>query len=483
MLRSVLSNTFFSLISDVANRLSSALLLILIARELGESAAGVFTLSTNYVLILSAVALWGLDQLLIRDVAHDRSRSSQYFRHFLVIRVVLAPLLWLLLVALLFGLRPYTPDTNRFIALVGGTLLGTSVSNLGQSLLIALERVWLSALASLVSSALLLTASVISIAYGGQMEILALILVLSNWGQAAMLTWMVRGHLQRVGSGFDLGFCWRQLGAGFPFVPIGLFIAVEAQLGSILLSLFHSEAMVGYYGMANVIISGLALLSQALRVGIFPAMARLYRVEHPRFVRLYERSWRYLTMVSLPAVILLILLSDQIIRMVYQQSAPEAVATLQWLAPTLIFYFLNIPNARLMILDGQQKILARLFAISTAANVAAGLLLIPGYGAQAVGIARLVSMSVFFSLNLVYVERNILPSQPWRFVWPSVVSSAVMALVVFAILPAWPAYARGLVGIATYGVLLVGLRAIPADEWAWLRRRLAAWTLGMIRRR
>jgi O-antigen/teichoic acid export membrane protein len=235
--------------------------------------------------------------------------------------------------------------------------------------------------------------------------------------------------------------------------------------------------------MANVIISGLALLSQALRVGIFPAMARLYRVEHPRFVRLYERSWRYLSMLSLPAVILLILLSDPIIRMVYQQSAPEAIVTLQWLAPTLIFYFLNIPNARLMILDGQQKILARLFAISTVANVAVGLLLIPGYGAQAVGIARLVSMSVFFALNVVYVERIILPAQPWRLLWPSVVSAAAMALVVFVILAAWPAYARSLAGIAAYGVLLVGLKAIPAEDWAWLRRRLAAWTWGKIRRR
>ncbi len=77
MLRSILSNSLFSFASDVASRLSSALLLVLIARQLGEIEAGVFTLGNNYTLILSAIAIWGLDQLLIQRVAHDHSLSGQ----------------------------------------------------------------------------------------------------------------------------------------------------------------------------------------------------------------------------------------------------------------------------------------------------------------------------------------------------------------------------------------------------------------------
>ena len=50
MLRAFLSNTLFSLITDVSTRLSTALLMILLARRLGEAAAGVYTLSNNYIL-------------------------------------------------------------------------------------------------------------------------------------------------------------------------------------------------------------------------------------------------------------------------------------------------------------------------------------------------------------------------------------------------------------------------------------------------
>lgn len=482
MLRSVLSNSFFALVSDVAHRLSLALLLILVTRRLGEAVAGVFTVSTNYMLILSAVALWGLDQLLIREVAHNHSLSTRYFVHFLAIRLVIPSILWLLLTVLLLGLHPYLPQTSRFIVLAGGTLVGDSISNLGQSLFVALERVWLSALVSVCAGFLRLITGAIAVSYGLEVEVLALILILTSWIQAVVLTWLAYRYLSLTGFRFETGFCWRQLGAGFPFVPIALFIALENQLGGILLSFFHSETAVGYYGMANVIVSALALLSQALRVGIFPAMARLYRTERDHFVRLYERSWRYLSIVSLPIVVLVVLLSNQIVHFIYRRVAPQATLTLQWLAPTVLFYFLNIPNARLMILDGRQRMLVQFFSISAGANVLVCLLFIPRYGPQAVAAARVVSMSILFVLNCAYVYRRILALQPWRLIWQPLTASLIMALVVFVILSARPDYVRSLIGTAVYGVLLICLGAIPSTEWVWLRQRLAFWNRYSVRR-
>ena len=483
MLRSIVSNSAFSFVSDVASRLSSALLLILIARQLGEAEAGMFTLGNNYALILSAIALWGLDQLLIQNVAHDRRLSGQYFTHFLMIRMVLAPVLWALLAAFILGLQPYQPLTNRVIAVMGGTLIGLSVSNLVQSLLISQERMWLSALVSTVVSGLLLVTSFAAFSSGLGMEALALLIVVASWIQAAVLVWVSRKDLYPAGFRLDLSFSWRELGAGFPFVPIGLFIALEAQLGAVLLSFFHSEAAVGTYGMANTIVAALALLSQALRLGIFPAMARLYPTDHDRFVRLYERAWRYLAIIGFPVVILLVLFSEWIIYFVYRRPAPDAVLTLQWLAPTLLFYFLNIPNARLMILAGRQRMLARLFAISAFVNVLVGLLLIPHYGAPAVAMARVTSMAVLFTLGNVYVHRRILAARPWQLIWKPTVAAAIMALVVFVALPEWPLLVSGLIGVAVFGVLLILLRAIPTDDWLRLRDRLAVWArLGPFKR-
>lgn len=483
MLRSILGNTFFSFVSDVTTRLASALLLILVARKLGESAAGTLALSTNYTLILSAIAFWGLDQLLIRSVGRDRNSASQYFTQFLVIRVFLAPLLWALLAALIFGLQPYQAQTNRVIVLVGGTLVGASVSNLVQSLLLSTDRTWVSALTSVGVSGLLIAATIAGISVGLGIEALALLLLVSSWIQAGALVWVSRRDLFLRDFGFQRDFCWRQFRAGFPFVPIGLFIALEAQLGGILLSFFHSEAAVGLYAMANTVISALALLSQALRLGLFPAMARLYGTESERFLRLYERTWRYLSMISFPLVVLLALFSEWIIYLIYRRPAPEAVLALQLLAPTLLFYFLNIPNARLLILDGRQHVLARLFALSTAVNLVVGLLLIPQYSAAAVAISRVLSMGALFSLGWLYVGRHILAASPWKFIWKPAVSTGTMALLIFVALPGSPLLVRALVGIGAYLTLLILLKAIPADDWSWLRATLESWAPRLASRR
>jgi O-antigen/teichoic acid export membrane protein len=475
MLRAFLSNTFFSLITDVSTRLSTALLMILLARRLGETAAGVYTLSNNYILILSAVALWGLDQLLIPKLSQDSSQTTKVFSHFYTVRLVLGPLLWLMLAALLLGGQIYQPDTNRFIALAGGVLIGNSLSNLVQALLVVEKRMRLSAVVAVVVGALLVACSAIAIAQGLPLEVIAALLVAASWLQAAVLTWSVRRNLWPAGFRFDPSFCRLELAAGLPFVPIILFMALEAQLGGILLSLFRSETAVGYYGMANTIVAALALLSQAVRIGSFPAMAETYRADGERFARLYKRMWRYLSIIAMPLVILLVVLAEWLIHMLYRSSAPDAVTTLQLLAPTLVFYFINIPNARLMILENRQRVLATLFALSGAVNLLAGFLLIPVYGAPGVAVARVVSMSVLFGLTQYYVYRRILAVPVWRYLWQPLVAAAAMAALLFLPLADASLVVRCLVGTAVYVALAVSLRAIPPEEWRWLQDKWDSW--------
>jgi O-antigen/teichoic acid export membrane protein len=398
--------------------------------------------------------------------------AGLYFTHFLTIRLAIAPALWIVFATLLLTIQPYAPESNWFIAISGGILMGSSISNLAQSLLVAYERVWPSAVVSVGVAVLMLGASAAAVLSGMDWRILAPILLTTSWVQAGVMTWLVRWALLPKGFRFDIGFCRHHLTAGFPFVPIVLFIALEAQIGPILLSFWYSEAVVGYYGMANMVISALALLSQALRLGIFPAMARTYRADHRQYMDLYKRTWYYLALAGFPVVILLILLARHIITMLYQQPSPDAIATLQWLAPTLLFYFLNIPNSRLMILDGRQKTLAQLLAISTAVHVLVGALLIPEYGAPAVGVARTLSMCLFFCLNYIYVSRHILPVHPWRWARKIVVASMAMVLSAFVLTVNWPVLLRALSGLAAYGIVLVILRAIPVEDWLWLREKM-----------
>jgi O-antigen/teichoic acid export membrane protein len=477
MLKSILGNSLFSLISDVADRFSLALLLVLVVRVLGEEIGGVLSLSTNYVLLFSSIAFWGLDQLLIRDVARDPSSATRYFVHFLLIRLAVTPLLWFLLAALIMGLHPYRPLTNQFIAVVGGMLIGDSISGLGRSLFIVLHRAWLSAILSTGMGIVKLAGGALVLAEGYDPAWLALILVAISWAQAGAMVWLAFRQIDVATFRFRGHFCGQQIKASLPFIPIGVFTAVEAQFGSVMLSFFWSEAAVGAYASANVVLSALALTSQAIRMGLFPEMARFYPDELGRLEDLVSRSWRYLAMIAQPMVVLLILMAPQILFLIYRRENPQSIATLRWLAPTLWFYYLNIPNARLIILHNRQNLMARFYGTSAAANLLAGFLLIPRSGPQGVAIARVVSMAVLFSLNAVHVYGHLLSLRWWRLVWKPIVAALAMVLVFLALPQGWPVWVRAIAGVPAYLAVLAILGAVLDDEWQWLGQRMG-WRIG-----
>ncbi|MFW6116316.1 MAG: flippase [bacterium] len=479
MLKTILSNSFFSLVADAANRASQTLLVILVVRRLGESAVGLFTLGNNYVLLLLPIALWGLDEILIRDTANNRGQAARYFTHFFMIRLAIALGVWVFMTVALMALRPYSPEANRFVALFGGVIIGNALSRLGGSLFVALERIWVPASVSLCVGALQLAAGTVVLLSGQGVETLAVVLLLASWVQAATMTWLGRRHLHLGLERFKFrtSFCQKQLKAGFPFVPIALFMAFESQLGAIFLSFYHSQAVIGYYGMANALISAVALFSQAIRLGIFPAMARFYQDEFEQFVQLYERSWRYLSVTSLPIVILVVLLSDPLMHLIYGRTAQPATVTLQLLAPTLFFYFVNIPNARLIILHKSQRVMARFFGISASVSVLTSIFSVPRFGPQAVAVARVASMGILFALNCIYVHRNILPLRLWHLVWPSLGASVGMVFTVFVALADQSVWLQSLVGALVYASLLVCLGAIPTSDRRWMRQQVQGWAV------
>jgi hypothetical protein len=80
-------------------------------------------------------------------------------------------------------------------------------------------------------------------------------------------------------------------------------------------------------------------------------------------------------------------------------------------------------------------------------------------------------MGALFALNYIYVERKVLVLRPWRLLWRPLAGSAAMALIGFVALRGWSDIARALLGLVTYGLVIVLLRTIPPGDWERLFRR------------
>jgi O-antigen/teichoic acid export membrane protein len=467
MFRFALHNAAFTLIADVATRLSGTIFMIMVARQLGKADLGRYVLGNSYVFLLVPVVFWGFDQIFIRDVASDQIAVGQQFSNYLALRLIISTLLWAFLAAFMMIVRPYEVETNRFIAILGGLLVSEGCVNLAQTYLVLVNDSWVSAGVAVVAGFIRVLAAYLLLPALGHSRFVPALLVLVGWLQAGALFFFVARCLQFTPHLLDRSFCRVALLSAFPLVPIGLMVSIEAQIGTLILSFFHGETDVGIYGMAATIVSAAGLLSQSVRTGVYPVMARVHRSSPDQFAAVYERLWRYLAIIAIPLMLLLMILADVIVAYIYNVDAPAAVMALRVLALIPALSFLNIPSARAMILENRQQKMMKFFFVSTGLNV-----LLSVFGAMTLGIlgialARVVSMAILFGMLIVFVYRHIVPTTGWYWMRRLGLACITISAVVFIVPEVVPSIWTALLVFLVYLFVVVTFGIVTTSEMQW----------------
>jgi O-antigen/teichoic acid export membrane protein len=468
MLKSLLSNSFFTLIFDLSNRFSWAILMILVGRRMGEVGAGIFALGNNYVFLLLPVVQWGLDQLLVKDLADGSYLAGRYFGNFLFARIVLALILWVGLIISVFCILSYSCMTTHFVALLGGVLISDGIIDLAHNLFVIFDSSKYSTFVSLGAGLLRAVGGAGVILGGYSIRLLAVVLVLVGWLQATVMILLAFRLLSMAPLKIDLAFIFGKLKISFPITIVGFLIATESQIGGIFLSFFRGEAALGVYGMANVVIAALAMLSKALRVGVFPLLARLYDNGKHDLLIVYQRLWRFLVFFAFLITAFVILFSGKIMHILYGFDGDESRSLLIILTPLLIFYFLNIPSARMMILANRQKRMASFFLVSTGVNLVASFLGARLFGSVGIASARIASMSCLFFLNTVYVHSRICSWSPWRTIGRGSAALIGMLAAFFLTMQFMPIVLSSMLSLLVYITIIILLNGVPLSDICWL---------------
>jgi O-antigen/teichoic acid export membrane protein len=464
----LLKNTSLSISLNLVNKAANAIVFIIIARQAGVSQAGIFSLAITYILIFTAFSI-GMDELLIRQVARDRSMSSRYFGSFLFLRVLMSFGLYIILFILVSFVFDYSPTTRIIILIMGLSIIPEGVNFVGQALLTSHERFNVPVIAAAVSGVVklggiwLINLAGIDPIYIGWVWILGSTLSAAINSSAAFL---ISGTLN-TGDWLDLDFWNTQFKVGLPFLGIGALATLEYQTDVVILSAVRPETDLGWYGAATTIIFALAIIPQAYRTAVYPLMVRYNADVSASLGRIYDLSFTYLGIAALPIAVGISLLSLQIIDFVYGPEFIGAVQPLAILAWALVFIFLNVPNSRLMLVKDQQTWALRFLIGSLSINIILNLLLNPYLGATGAAIARLIAVLVFFVPNYWYVVKNLHEHNIITSLGRAVLAALIMGFFVWLTrdLGLWIAI---LTGIFTYTAALIALKALPGDEKRWM---------------
>ena len=450
----ILKNTLLSFGTNVSAKLANVIGFIFISRAAGVANAGVFSLATIYLLILSSLLI-GLDELITRQVARLPGQSRGYFLLFMTLRLVLSIGLYFCLIVLIFGLNYPQQISNVFI-LIGLCLIPDGISNTSQAVLSAFESYGVSFGAAIFSGVVRVVGIVWLLNNGKGILEVALVWLISSVIVAFIVLMAALRHKSQSGPIDDTAGSVhiQELWLSVPFILTSFFTTMEYQVDVILISKLLGNEMVGLYSSITTIIFSLALIPQAFRSAVYPYMIRKYEQAPLAILKIFQASSTILSVVAFPIIFGLSLLSERVIELVYGTSFLPAAPALGLIGFVLVFFFLNIPSSRILLIYNKQNLLPGLWAVCLGVNIGLNLLLLPSLGLIGAAIARIASESIFFFTAQIISTRLIGYKNGGRELLPAFLAALAMSAVVYPI-RSQPIWLPVTAGIIIYPIFLL----------------------------
>jgi O-antigen/teichoic acid export membrane protein len=465
-------NSAATISAQLVIKLISFAFTVLIVRHLGASAFGQYAAVAAFGTMFLFIGDLGLSPYLVREVARLRDlpgseqRARELFGAVLWLRVALslAAVALMLLVAWLSG-RPLVMLGALAINAVSMVLYG--VQGTSEAVLAGYERLDITAGARVVYQIVFVTLGGAALAVGtGYYGLLGATLA----AVVVLTTICVRAAVSLSGRpGGPARASWPALlRASLPFGVVAFTLGLSYKFDSVLLNIFHGDAVTGYYNAAYGLVFSTVFLSNAINTALYPSLTRQTAADPGAAPAVYGKVIGYLLMIGLPIAVGGSFLADRIVPFLYGDGYGPAIPALRlviWVVPLM---FLSEFLGYAVIIEGRERYVARSVLISTVVNVALNLALVPRFGLMAAAVMTVLTECVLVVQYLWLLRQNT-AQVPWEQALFRPAAAALMMGVLVLMLGHLPLPLVVAAGAAVYGGLLVGLGVVGSDEWRFVR--------------
>ncbi|MCP9489433.1 MAG: flippase [Solirubrobacteraceae bacterium MAG38_C4-C5] len=403
--RRIIVNSGFRAIADIGSKLAVLALFVVIARGLGASAFGAFTLALTIATLSATLAKLGQQSALTRAVARDRAMVHDYLSNTICLQLVLAmPVVALAtLGAPLFGVKA---DLRWLFAALGIAMLIEALiatvfavyqayERLGYLPIVLITQRWLSSLGGI--AAILLGAGV---------EVVGAIYLAGAAG-ALLMAWVIlTRRVVRIRWQVDRARWLPLLRAALPIGIAGVFNAVLFRIDTAMLAAYEPADIVGNYSAAYRGLESTLFLSWAVAAAVYPVFARLSRTSQPPVSLVFERSLKLALAASLPVAAGAMILAEPLVLVVFGDGFPLAAGALVLLGPAIALYPLAYLSAQLIVATDHQRLLAPIYATIALQNILTNLVLIPVLSLDGAALSTAITQVLLTGVLLVIAVRT-----------------------------------------------------------------------------
>jgi len=460
---------------DVFGKMLAMATAVILARYLGPEDYGKHAFIISFTYLFMVMADFGLNDLIIRDVARDHSLSSHYFSASLVIKAGLS-ICSILVMYIAMHIIGYSRELILYTMLFSGFVVLITFTNSITALFKALEHMEYASLLTVLNS-LLLVAFVGALAFfkGSLLEII-LARVLAAF-VVALCGFMLLSHtVVSLKFSTTAAHIRKVAGAAFPFLTIGIVNTLYFSLDVIMLSRIKGPEYVGWFTpAANDLFFGLLIIPGAISTVTYPMFSRHYGESADQLGKTCNFTIKVLTIMGVAISAGTFVLAPRIIRFIYGDKYEESVIVLRIVSLAVSFMFARDPVGYALSAIGRVKTLMWLNVGFLALNAMLNLFFIPRYAHVGAAMTTVVCtfLSIFAGKYFLGREvRNItiLTNFP-----KPLIAAGIMCLFLLATQDAHLLVQIAL-GAAVYFWAIMALRAFDSDELEMLKRLIVRTT-------
>lgn len=400
----IAKNTSYLLVSQILVYLFGFFYIVYAARYLGTLEFGILSFALAFTSMFGFFVDLGLASITTRDLSRDKSLTKKYVNNIIFLKILLGILTFVLIMSLITFLG-YSYMIIQVVLFLAFYFILNSFSVFFYSVFQAYEKMEFQAIGQFLNAFLLLIGIFLGIYLNLDVLGFALIyfivgFLIFNFNFVMFLNKFFLPKFK-----VDWNF-WKSIVIqAIPFGLSGVFIVIYFSIDTVLLSIIKGDIAVGLYNAPYRLVYALLFIPTAYFSAIFPVMSRFFKDSEDKLKILYQNSFRYMLIFSIPIVIGTTVLAHNIILLIYGSEYIQSVFALQILIwGILCSYIAYAPTYSLYAIN-KQSIHAKIVLIGMILNIILNLIVIPEFSFIGASIATVFTEFCVMFLLLFYNKK------------------------------------------------------------------------------
>ncbi|MEI9475114.1 MAG: flippase [Deltaproteobacteria bacterium] len=441
---------------------------IILARYLGPEDYGKYSLVISVAFIFGVISDFGLNELIIKDIAADYSIAPKYLGSSLIIKPIFSFLSILILVLSIY-LLGYSEEIILCTIVFSLHLIFITTTNTMLSIFKAFEKMEYVSLIMILNGLTGLVFIAIVVYYNGSLLNIIGSRVLSYFLAFMVALLIVIRQFVKPDFSSSMSFLKTYLLSGLPFLFITIAETLYYKVDIIMLSKMKGELYVGWYvPVSNDLFFGLWAIASAISTVVYPIFSRQYNESIDQFRSSCDLTIKISTTLGVAIGAGSFMLASEIIHLIFGPQYESAAVVLRIFSLGIVFLFIREPIGFGLVAAGKVRIVVWVYLTILGINILLNWILIRLYAHVGAAITQVVCIILSSLLIFYLLNKTVTHLKMWKNFIKPIIAAFVMCLSIY-VLRGFNLISVIMVGGVVYFCVIFALKTFDSKEIAVFR--------------